>query len=118
MTATHLSEQRKLPPVLPIVLYNGEKPWQASESISRLLQPMPEELRDYQPQQRYLLIDEGRYSATELEKLDNVTAALIQAEIAESQETLSRVLLPCRLPGTEIEAVHDLTEMQACWQNV
>ncbi len=69
-----------------------------------------------------------------------VTAALIRAEIAESQEALSRVLanlivwlpqpeqtdlrrafkewfgrvlLPRRLPGTEIEAVHDLTEMQA-----
>jgi hypothetical protein len=88
---------------------------QASESISELLQPM-------------------------LEKLDNVTAALIRAEIAESQEALNRllaklivwlpqpeqtdlrrafkewfgnVLLPRRLPRTEIEAVHDLTEMQA-----
>jgi hypothetical protein len=30
--ANHLSEQRKLPPVLPIGLYNGDKPWQASES--------------------------------------------------------------------------------------
>ncbi len=138
--ANHLSEQRKLPPVLPIVLYNGERPWQASETISELLQPVPEKLRDYQPQQRYLLIDEGRYSAAELEKLENLTAALIRAEIAESQEALGRVLanlivwlpqpeqsdlrrafkewfgrvlLPRRLPGTEIEAVHDLTEMQA-----
>jgi hypothetical protein len=137
--ANHLSEQRKLPPVLPIVLYNGERAWQAPESVSELIQPIPEKLHAYQPQQRYLLIDEGRYSAAELDTLENLTAALIRAENAESPQQLSRVLanlivwlplpeqadlrrafkewfgrvlLPRRLPGTEIDAVRDLTEMQ------
>jgi predicted transposase/invertase (TIGR01784 family) len=134
-----LPVKKQLPPVLPIVLYNGDRAWQAAESISELMQSTPEMLQAFQPQQRYLLIDEGRYSKSELEHLDNVTAALIRAEIADSQEELvrvlanlivwlpmdeqrelrrafkewfNRILLPRRLQATEIEEVRDLTEIQ------
>jgi len=96
-------------------------------------------LQGFQPELRYLLIDEGVYSATELEQLNNVTAALIRAEIAASREEVirvlanlivwlpmekqsdlrrafkewfNRILLPKRMPGTEVEEVRDLTEIQ------
>ncbi|WP_416396651.1 DUF4351 domain-containing protein [Allohahella sp. A8] len=36
--------------------------------------PMPEGLRCYQPDLKYLLIDENRYTHQELERLDNLTA--------------------------------------------
>ena len=54
--------QDRLPPVLPIVLYNGEPRWKAAVDLSALIHPAPQELRPYQPQQRYLLLDEGAHS--------------------------------------------------------
>ena len=134
-----LPTTKQLPPVLPIVLYNGERPWLAATQVADLLPELPDKLHLYQPNQTYLLIDEGRYSAAELAKLENLTAALIRAEIADSAEELTRVLanlivwlplpeqhelrrafkewitrllLPKRLPNTYIEEVKDLTEVK------
>lgn len=50
----------KLPPVLPIVLYHGRKPWRASTDLAELMLPPPEGLERFQPSQRYLLIDHRR----------------------------------------------------------
>jgi predicted transposase/invertase (TIGR01784 family) len=56
-----------LPPVLPIVLYNGSQRWTAKQDIYDLVQPEPPAfLRVYQPHLRYYLVDEGRYSDAEL----------------------------------------------------
>jgi len=134
-----LPTQKQLPPVLPIVLYNGERRWRAADSLSALQQPLPEGLQVFQPDLRYLLMDEGAYSKAELEQLDNVTAALIRAELADNREELirvlanlivwlpmeqqrelrrafkewfNRILLPRRMPDTEFGKVHDLTEIQ------
>jgi hypothetical protein len=48
-----------LPPVLPIVLYNGEPRWRTPTELSALLPRLPGFLAALQPQMRYLLIDEG-----------------------------------------------------------
>lgn len=43
-----------LPPVVPIVLYNGEKSWWAKTSLADLIEPnLPEQLQRWQPQIRY-----------------------------------------------------------------
>ncbi|MBB3189430.1 Rpn family recombination-promoting nuclease/putative transposase [Halomonas cerina] len=56
-----------LPPVLPIVLYNGARRWTARQDVYQLVQPEPPEfLRVYQPHLRYYLIDEARYTDEEL----------------------------------------------------
>ncbi|MGM0785810.1 MAG: Rpn family recombination-promoting nuclease/putative transposase, partial [Pseudomonadota bacterium] len=56
-----------LPPVLPIVLYNGSKRWSAKTDIYDMVQPEPPTfLRVYQPRLSYYLIDEGRYTDEEL----------------------------------------------------
>lgn len=62
-----LPEPRRLPPVLPVVLYNGETSWSAALSLEDLQQPMPPDLRPFQPALRYLLIDERNYVPDELE---------------------------------------------------
>ncbi len=90
--ARQLPEDKQLPPVLPMVLYNGERPWGAAQQLSELVQSMPEGLRCYQPDLKYLLIDENRYTHQELERLDNLTAALIQAEMAESDARVINVI--------------------------
>ncbi|CAM3443932.1 Rpn family recombination-promoting nuclease/putative transposase [Halomonas lysinitropha] len=56
-----------LPPILPIVLYNGSAPWTAQQDIYAMVQPEPPGfLRVYQPHLRYYLIDEGRYTDEQL----------------------------------------------------
>jgi len=56
-----------LPPVFPVVLYNGSKPWTAPLDIYAMIQPEPPGfLKAYQPHLRYYLIDEGRYTDEEL----------------------------------------------------
>ena len=54
----------KLPPVLPIVLYNGGQTWSAPTELAALLPQVPGRVADYLPQLRYLLIDENRYRAS------------------------------------------------------
>ncbi|WP_163575264.1 Rpn family recombination-promoting nuclease/putative transposase [Halomonas faecis] len=56
-----------LPPVLPIVLYNGSRRWSAEQDIYSMIRPEPPGfLQVYQPRLRYYLIDEGRYTDEEL----------------------------------------------------
>jgi hypothetical protein len=52
----HLGQRRRLPPVLPIVLYNGRRRWTAPTDLGDLIEPGPVELAGYQPRFRYLLI--------------------------------------------------------------
>ena len=83
----------RLPPVLPIVLYNGEANWWAATSLEELSEPdLPVQLRRYQPQMRYLLIEEQRYEDTELAGLRNVAAALFRLENSRAAEDIERVL--------------------------
>ncbi|NHZ32116.1 Rpn family recombination-promoting nuclease/putative transposase [Massilia rubra] len=47
-----------LPPVLPLVLYNGVPHWSASTDLATLFMEAPTELLPFQPSQRYFLIDQ------------------------------------------------------------
>lgn len=81
-----------LPPVLPIVLYNGAPRWNAAERVEELMQAGPKALERYRPRLRYLLIDEGRYSESELAPLKNLVAALFRLESSRSRADVDRVL--------------------------
>ncbi|MFA7605206.1 MAG: Rpn family recombination-promoting nuclease/putative transposase [Rhodocyclaceae bacterium] len=70
-----------LPPVLPIVLYNGEPRWRAPTTLSKLLPKLPGFLAALQPQMRYVLIDEGAYPPEMLAGLPhNVAAGIFRLE--------------------------------------
>lgn len=70
-----------LPPVLPIVLYNGEPRWRAPTTLRELLPKVPAFLAPFQPQMSYLLIDEGAYSPMTLDALPrNLAAAIFKLE--------------------------------------
>ena len=47
----------RLPPVFPLVLYNGGKKWEAPTRLSDLLYPLGGPLASYQPSQRYFLLE-------------------------------------------------------------
>jgi predicted transposase/invertase (TIGR01784 family) len=55
----HVREKTGLPPLLPIVLYNGSEKWRSGNALR--FQPVPEALRQYLPQFTYWLIDEKHY---------------------------------------------------------
>jgi len=133
-----LTTERLLPPILPIVLYNGEKPWTAQPDVFELVKPVPGLLADYRPRQRYLLIDEVRIAEAGQLPARNLSAALFRLEAsrgpAEVLEVLKalidwlkapeqtdlqraftvwfkRVFLPKRLPEVDFEPMNDLHEV-------
>jgi predicted transposase/invertase (TIGR01784 family) len=56
---------KKLPPILPVVLFQGGARWKASSFMSELIDP-PDELAAYQPEFRHLLVDLGNYDLATL----------------------------------------------------
>jgi hypothetical protein len=134
-----LTESGKLPPVLPLVLYNGERRWSAPRQVSELIETVPGGLSVYRPRLEYLLIDENRYSDEELAALENLAAALFRLEQSREPRRardlvdalarrlqgagkgplrrafarwLHRVLLPERFPGVEIPETESLEDAQ------
>jgi hypothetical protein len=83
---------KKLPPVLPIVLYNGDAKWTAATDVAALIPRVPGLVSKYLPKLEYLLIDESQYNEAELSKLHNLVAAVIRFEYPVNVSR--RVLLP------------------------
>ena len=135
-----LTPSGKLPPILPLVLYNGSTPWGAVRELAELIETVPGGLERYRPQLRYCLLDEARITDAELESLRNLAAALFRLEKSRGPEDIQRVLvaliewlrepdlaelrrsfttwllgvlLPSRVPGTVIPQVADLQEVKS-----
>ncbi|MDI6792416.1 MAG: Rpn family recombination-promoting nuclease/putative transposase, partial [bacterium] len=129
----------RLPPVFPIVLYNGKKRWDAVQEVADLIVSVPGGLEAYQPRFHYLLLDEGKYTETDLPAKQNLAAALFSLEnsrkpvdiqrvvsslvewLQAPEQTslrraftvwLHRVLLPARFKGVEIPSVIELQEVK------
>ncbi len=87
-----------LPPVLPIVLYNGSERWTARQDVYDMVQPEPPSfLRIYQPHLRYYLIDEGRYTDHELTERQSPLSGVFGIENASTdrqalQQAVDRVV--------------------------
>ena len=128
----------KLPPVLPLVLYNGERAWNASRDIGSLIQHIPGGLEQYRPDFQYLLIDESYYQMENL-PTSNLVSSIFQLEQSQNPEDvhrvvkmliewlksseqtslrraftvwINRVLLPVRLPGQKVPKVNELMEIE------
>ena len=87
-----LNPDGKLPPVLPVVFYNGRRSrWTAAREVSETLSPVVEALARYQPSQRYFLLDVGRYGADDLPR-GNLVSALILLENSRTPGELGRAL--------------------------
>ena len=82
----------KLPPVLPLVLYNGAQRWLAAQNVADLIEVVPGGLEQYRPQLQYLLLDEGVFEETELAGLRNLAAALFRLENSREPQDVERVL--------------------------
>jgi predicted transposase YdaD len=82
----------RLPPVLPIVLYNGSRKWTAPTDIADLLPVLPDYLGQFKPSMKYLLIDENAYSENELVSLKNLVAAVFRIEHPANPESIQALI--------------------------
>jgi predicted transposase/invertase (TIGR01784 family) len=129
-----------LPPVFPIVLYNGQTTWKSSLNVQDLIQSVTG-FENYTPQLSYFLLDEQRYQPSgQWDELKNLVAAIFELEKSKTpqdiqkvvlrllqwlnqpeQESLRRgfakwlnyVLLPRRLHLLNVPLVHSLNEVNA-----
>ncbi len=108
-----LRERGALPPVLPVVIYNGRSPWTAPTDVSELIAAGGPALLRYQPSQQYFLLDEGRVDGGSLPP-GNLVSALIALETNRDRSRLSALL------GTLIELLRaqddeELTDAFTAW---
>jgi hypothetical protein len=101
-----------LPPILPIVLYNGSQRWTAATDVFDLIPPVPGLVQQFKPQLKYLLIDENAYSDNELSSLKNLVAAVFRIEHAPTPQTISVLL---GLLSEWLTDRPDLRRMFALW---
>ncbi|MDM8217281.1 Rpn family recombination-promoting nuclease/putative transposase, partial [Desulfovibrio piger] len=80
-----------LPPVLPLVIYNGRREWTAARDVADLLAPVSGPLTAFQPRQRYFLLDESRVPAHRLQQ-GGLAARLVRLEQARSPEDVADVV--------------------------
>jgi predicted transposase/invertase (TIGR01784 family) len=85
-------ELKKLPPVFPIMLYNGEKPWTTPLDISELIEGH-EILGNFALHFKCFPIIEYSYAEDLLLKIGNIVATLFLAEVHYDFELLASQLL-------------------------
>jgi hypothetical protein len=82
----------RLPPVLPIVLYNGSQRWTAVRDVFDLIPPVPGLVEQFKPRAKYLLVDENDYPDSELAPLNNLVAAVFRFEHPVSSEKIEELI--------------------------
>ncbi len=101
-----------LPPVLPVVLYNGDAPWRRAVEMRDLIAAPPAALAAYQPSQRHVVLDQRRARAEDLQ-LHGLTWAVAQLEQSRSAADLSRAAR--RLAGLLAGGQGELRRLFAQW---
>ncbi|MBI3777189.1 MAG: Rpn family recombination-promoting nuclease/putative transposase [Gammaproteobacteria bacterium] len=85
-----LTPNGKLPPVFPLVLYNGDTRWNVAQEIKDLIAlPSNTPLWLYQPTLRYYLVDESRYPEG---KAGSLVGVLFQIENCKNLDELRPIV--------------------------
>ena len=71
---------RKLPLVIPVVVYNGWEPWNVATDLGSLIGDLDSSAEIYRPQLRYRLVDEAAYPREDLAALNSPVADLFRIE--------------------------------------
>jgi predicted transposase/invertase (TIGR01784 family) len=101
----------RIPAVLPVVLYNGKRPWRAPLDLASLFVEIPKSLRRHLPRLRYLLLDESRLDLDRPELSRNRIASLFRIETCEPEDLprLTDQLARLLPPGEEPELRRTIT---------
>jgi hypothetical protein len=83
----------RLPPLLSLVLYNGERRWKAAGTTGELIAIPPDSaLWHWQPQARYHVLDMGGFPKDELARHSSLVALLFRLEQRHSPEGLRELV--------------------------
>ena len=106
--ADKLGAGDRLPPVFPLVLYNGGKAWKAPTDLRDLLLSHKKSLENYQPRQQYFLLDAGRVPEETLAGNNDLATLLIRFERARNIGEIIHILteLCMVLPSSERLHLH------------
>lgn len=89
LSEKRIPAQGPLPPVVPIVLYNGASHWLMPVRLRDLIGlPDDSPLWKFQPDGTFFLIDESRYGKEALEARDSLSALVFQLEQCKTPEDL------------------------------
>jgi predicted transposase YdaD len=98
-----LGESKHLPPVLPIVFYNGSSSWTAVQQSSALLSPaVPAHLKDYFPQFQYELLDIGHHQLTPTQRSDQDNPLIPLIELEQCADNMDTILGCIRHLGAQL----------------
>lgn len=106
-----LARPGRLPPVVPLVLYDGTRPWRAPLDLSELFVPVPESVRQHLPRLRPLFLDESRLPASSPENLARIFFALNTSRAPEELPDLVTALRAQLPPGEESELRRDFARL-------
>ncbi len=86
-------EDGRLPPILPIVLYNGKQRWTAAKDVYDLIPAVPGLVDEFKIKAKYLLIDEKVYTEHQLGSLKNLVAAVFSIEQTGTPQAMQEILV-------------------------
>ena len=85
-------EDGRLPPILPIVLYNGEDSWTAADDVFDLIPTVPGMVEQFKLKAKHLVIDKNAFAASGLPSEKNLVAAVFSLEQADSPEAMQALI--------------------------
>ncbi|MEZ4634365.1 MAG: Rpn family recombination-promoting nuclease/putative transposase [Caldilineaceae bacterium] len=95
---------KKLPPIFPLVLYNGDKRWHAATSMAELIEAEPA-LDDYAIGFRYFKLVANEFSQEQLVGIGNIVSTLFFAESRPDIELLSEQFMALFEQGEDKQAI-------------
>lgn len=105
---------QKLPLVLPILLYNGAARWREPTRVADLVDTAPRVLQPYQPDMKYLLLDEGALVMQGKLPGDNLAAILFRLEHSQELEQ-TQELVQTLLRLTAAPPYQELRHVLGSW---
>jgi hypothetical protein len=95
---------RKLPLIVPVLLYNGSERWSVATDLGSSLGDLDPSAETYRPQLRYRLVDEAAYPLEKLTALDSPVAELFRIERSDDWQDVLASLprLQRSIPASEV----------------
>lgn len=98
LLAQHLIQEKqldggRLPAMIPLVLYNGPRPWKAPTDLGQCFAPSLPGLAKFRPQLMYHLIDEARLQLSPSHDIRNMVEALFKLERSTGSDEIIQLIL-------------------------
>ncbi|MEE8586272.1 MAG: Rpn family recombination-promoting nuclease/putative transposase, partial [Acidobacteriota bacterium] len=90
--ARQLPSRGRLPRVVVLVLYNGQRPWTAPHRVEELFESAPVDMKECSLRFGYLLVEERAFSLDELGGRRNAAAIVFRLEKSRTPEQIRQVV--------------------------